>query len=250
MSKKNITNSTNEFAVKCAICNIYYKSSDELRKHTENCQKYYEFASSNGGKCPSCSCSWCAQLEHKCAQNGCGLVFKCFFGLKIHLAKDHNKKITTNSTNDEFISYNFIMNGEKIKCTACSNIFNTIQNYSAHTRGEYKCHYIDCNFTFKCNLGLQYHIAEDHMKIQRKVKSDFGTQASDMQNKSNPSTTSRIRIYKYKCKECDMFWKSEEDLKKHTEHCHSRNPSCKVYSNMKTYQKHPEIAKSISKDLK
>ena len=35
--------------------------------------------------------------KNRCAQNGCGLVFKCFLGLKIHLAKDHKKKIENKS---------------------------------------------------------------------------------------------------------------------------------------------------------
>ena len=75
--------------------------------------------------------------------------------------KNAGKNCETKVASARYQKYNeFVSNGGK--CSSCFSVFKKLQTYKIHTQQEYKCD--DCNLVYKCELGLQYHIANNHFK--------------------------------------------------------------------------------------
>ena len=123
--------------------------------------------------------------------------------------------------------HEFASNGGK--CSSCSNTFKLLQSYIIHTQLKIKCHHIGCGLVFNCSLGLEYHIAKDHMKIKIKKAAQSNDQQNDqgsnqqnddvIDQKPNSSEYGSYHFLKNggKCLSCLVTFKHTRAYKRHIE---------------------------------
>lgn len=209
----------------CGECNESFKSKTELQQHLleQHHRDVLEFEEGpKRGESKSC------QLV--CYM--CGHLFKNSYNLQLHFKKTH-------STSEFKLEY---------KCIQCERVFDLRDDANKHFKTDHEGSVFKCEVCSKAytrDYSLRAHLENTHPEYAPKqtflqsvygrcslCHHESGSRALLLSHFKKKHRSTKLD-FEYKCKDCEDFFKTTEEVKKHWKAVHDPNLFKTVYARCK-----------------